>query len=208
MDQLLKDQHKVAGTEPMNASQMESTVGAVLSFLKSQGVNVDSVNKTIPNASTLMANAETSHHAKSADHPNAAKAAVGGVIDKIGSVFHAASPAVKGNTTTTPTTTTAVPAPVAASGAKPVDSMPALLKNLSSAGVSPQQINTALPLVASTLQSKCGVDAYATLGLEHPAAGATAASSGGKHSGGGTGGVLGGLRGFLTDVKTEVTGKK
>jgi hypothetical protein len=194
MDQLLKDQNKVAGAEPMNASQMESTVGAVLSFLKSQGVNVDAVQKAIPNASTLMANAETSH-AKSSSDANTTTMA-GGVMGKVGNLLAGASPAVMGNTTTTTT-----PEAAAASGTKPVDSMPALLKVLSSAGVSPQQMTSALPLVASTLQSKCGVDAYATLGLERPASGA----AGGTKS---SGGILGGLRGFLTDVKSETTGKE
>jgi hypothetical protein len=195
MDQLLKDQNKVAGAEPMNASQMESTVGAVLSFLKSQGVNVDAVQKAIPNASTLMANAETSHAKSSSD---ATTTMAGNVMGKVGSLLAGASPAVMGNTTTTATPE------AAASGTKPVDSMPALLKVLSSAGVSPQQMTSALPLVASTLQSKCGVDAYATLGLERP----TAAAAGGTKASGGVGGILGGLRGFLTDVKSETTGKE
>jgi hypothetical protein len=39
------------------------------------------------------------------------------------------------------------------------------------------------------------------LGLEKPAAGT-------KSSSGGVSGILGGLRGFLTDVKSETTGKE
>jgi hypothetical protein len=183
MEQLLQDQNKVEGAEPMNASQMESTMGAVLSFLKSQGINVDAVQKSIPNADTLMAQAETTN-------AQSATTTAGKVMGKLGGLLAGASPTVMANNTSEATAT-----------GKPVDSIPAMLKVLSTAGVSPDQMTTVLPLVASTLKSKCGVDAYATLGIEPPAA---AAAGAGKASGGG---ILGGLRGFLADIRSETTGK-
>jgi hypothetical protein len=187
MEQLLQDQNKVEGAAPMNASQMESTTGAVLSFLKSQGINIDAVQKSIPNAETLMTQAETTN-AKSET------TTAGKVMGKLGGLLAGASPTVLANNSTTTETATATTG-------KPVDSIPAMLKVLSTAGVSPDQMTTVLPLVASTLKNKCGVDAYATLGIEPPPAAAAAA---GKSGGGG---ILGGLRGFLSDIRSETTGK-
>lgn len=180
MDKLLKEQNKVEGVDKMDASQMDSTVGTVLSFLKSQGVNVDAVKGAIPNADELIKSSETDN-AKSS----------GGIMGKLGGLLAGASPAVANNTTES-----------AGDSTKAVDSMPAMLNCLTSAGISPQQIESALPLVAGTLKSKCGVDAYSALGIETPSKDAAASSS----SGGG--GILGGLRGFLNDVKSETTGKE
>lgn len=180
MDKLLKEQNKVEGVDNMDASQMDSTVGAVLSFLKSQGINVDAVKGAIPNAEELMSKAETDN-AKTSQ----------GIMGKLGGLLAGASPAVAGNTTAS-----AEPS----SSTKAVDSMPAMLKCLTSAGISPEQLESALPLVAGTLKSKCGVDAYSALGMEAPSSGAATSSSGG--------GILGGLRGFLSDIKSETTGKE
>jgi hypothetical protein len=98
MDQLLQDQNKVEGAEPMNASQMESTMGAVLSFLKSQGINVDAVQKSIPNADTLMAQAETTN-------AQSATTTAGKVMGKLGGLLAGASPTVLANTTEATATT-------------------------------------------------------------------------------------------------------
>lgn len=184
MNSLLKQQNKVEGADKMSSQQMDDTVGSILSFLKTKGVDMEAVKKAIPNADKLLNQAETDHAKRSADNKGS------GLMGALGGIVAGASPAVSNTTSEAPTQT-------------PISSMPGLLTSLKGAGVDPKQVNSVVPLVANLLNEKAGINVYKQLGVPEPAPEQEESTGGG--------GFMSGLRGaasnFVKDFKTETTGK-
>lgn len=188
MNALLKQQNKVEGVDKMTSEQMDGTVGSILSFLKSKGVDMEVVKKAIPNADKILNQAETDHAQRSADNKP------GGLMGALGGIVAGASPAVSNVTDDKD----------AEPKQTPITSMPGLLSSLQGAGVDPKQVNSVLPMVAKLLNDKAGVNVYKQLGIPEPAKEEETSAAG-------SGGFMSGLRGaasnFMKDLKTESTGK-
>lgn len=160
MDQLLQDQHAQEGTDNLSLDQLKKALGGILSFLKSKlgdSFDFSKVTEAIPEADTLVADAET-------EHSRAGPASASDLMNSAMSMFGG------GGSDATP-----APAP-AADGAPvtpaPVDNMAQLLGFLTKAGIDPNQIMQFLPVVSKFLKDNAGIDVSSALGV--PASGAPA----------------------------------
>ncbi len=160
MDQLLQEQHAQEGTDNLSLDQLKKAIGGILSFLKSKlgdSFDFSKITSAIPEADTLVADAETEH---SRAGPATTTDLMNSAMGMFGGGGAAAAPA---------------PAP-AADGAPvtpaPVDNMGQLLGFLTKAGIDPKQIMQFLPMVSKFLNDNAGVDVSSALGV--PATGAPA----------------------------------
>jgi hypothetical protein len=161
MDQLLKLQHAQDGSENMSMEKLEKAFGGILSFLKSKvpGFDINKIQNIVPQAKSLISNAEKTHGERAVDGSNndLVSSAMGMLSSFTGGGDKAEAPAA-----TNEAGSAAAPATTGQSA--PIDSMTELMGYLSKAGIDPKQAMSFLPVAAGFLKTH-GIDVSSILGV-------------------------------------------